>query len=315
MMTPSSRLTTVICVGFLALLGCSKTQDTAPETRVFGDPPVISGVDADPNPTAVASCDFTDVFLNKFELCDDSAILSGPVMIESRYTEVTVRATVTDPDDPPAPSTETDVLLVSASYVTDSGSGTPSEDTIVMFDDGSQILFPFSQKDGALEDCSFDPIGKTCTCDKAFHNVTSNDPTAGDNVYTRSYAFAPGGNIPQGKDGLYLDCIAEDRQQASQIAADLSNTPLDFRIEAVDRSGNLTESPIRPTANVGTGGLTCSGDPCACCLFLTDNAPYRPVAQGGCFGLDGLEFDPNGGTAYSLLCPGGYCKSDRCLKP
>jgi hypothetical protein len=284
----SSRRTALICTAFLALLGCSKTQDTAPETRVFGQPPVIQSVSATPNPAAIASCDFTDMFLINKELCDDFPMLLGRVTVEARYTEVIIEATVTDPDDPIPPAPGTDILLVSASYVIDSGSGTPTENTIVLFDDGSQILFPFGQKSTDLQECSL----SSCSCTAKTYDITSNDMFAADHRYTRAFAFAPGGGgIPAGKENLYRDCIAFDRAQASQIAADFSDAQIEFRIEAVDRSGNLTEAPTRPPATVGSPALTCSGDPCACCVLLNDINPRDPVADGGCRGLPGLMFD------------------------
>jgi len=288
MSAPSSRRITVTCTAFLALLGCSKTQDTAPETRVFGQPPVIESVSATPDTIATASCDFTEMFLFNEGFCDDFATLLGRVTVEARYTEVLLEVIVTDPDDPAPPAPGTDILLVSASYVVDGGGGTPTENTIVLFDDGSQILFPFSQKSGDLQDCSI----SSCSCTDATYDVTSNDATPADHTYTRAFAFAPGGGgIPAGKENLYRDCIAKDRHQASQIAADFSDAQIEFRIEAVDRNGNLTEAPTRPPATIGSPALTCSGDPCACCVLLNDTNPRDPVADGGCLGLSGLTFD------------------------
>jgi hypothetical protein len=301
MFTPSSRLTAIICVGFLVLLGCSKTQDTAPETRVFGDPPVIVNPTATTDMNAIASCDFSDYFLAFRGMCDDSAILLGSIIVESRYTEVTLEATVTDPDDPPPPSIETDVLLVAASFVTDDGSGTAQEDTIVLFDDGAQILFPFGQKDArGNQDCFFDTVNKVCTCNQAFYDVTSNDLTANDKLFTRKFAFAPTANLPDGMEGLYLDCIAKGRGQAASAAADIAGQMRDFRFEAVDNNGNLTEASNRPSAMIGSSSLTCSGDPCACCLLLNSVNPGDDQVDGGCRDLDGLMFDPN-----AMVCHGG----------
>ncbi|HET6278355.1 MAG TPA: hypothetical protein VFG08_06200 [Candidatus Polarisedimenticolia bacterium] len=345
MSAPTSRRTTVICAAFLALLGCSKTQDTAPETRVFGEPPVIQSVGSDPDPVTVASCDFTDIFLINRGFCSSFPTLIGPVTVEARYTEVILEARVTDPDDPAPPATGTDILLVSASYVLDSGSGTPSENTIVLFDDGAQIAFPFTQKDvGTLQNCPACTPNAICT--EATYNVTSNDPTAADHDYTRGFAFAPAGSgIPANKDGLYRDCIAKGNHQASQIVADSSAAQIEFRFEAVDKNGNLTESPTRPPATIGTAALTCTGDPCACCLLLNDTNPADPIANGGCFGHPGLMFDPGTfcrqtgnqvpasllnmpcmtdadcnnvagscrQTALGRNCPNGYCQSSLCL--
>jgi hypothetical protein len=265
------------------------------------------------DPNALASCDFTDMFLAARGFCDDSPILAGPVMVESTYTEVTFEVTVTDPDDPPPP--DTDVLLVAASYITTDAAGNAQEDTLVLFDDGSQVPFPFGQKDLRLEDCFFDVVGKVCTCSKAFYDVTSNDSTAGDDIFTRKFAFAPSGSIPAQMDGLFLDCIANANGQASQISADIAGVALEFRIEAVDNSGNLTEWPNRPGATIGSGALTCSGDPCACCLLLNTVNPADDQVDGGCRDLDGVMFDPAGGSSFGRVCPSGFCKSTRCLRP
>jgi hypothetical protein len=95
--------------------------------------------------------------------------------------------------------------------------------------------------------------------------------------------------------------------------------------------------------------LTCSGDPCACCLLLNRVNPADSQQDGGCRDLDGLMFDPSakvclnfpgadpllvgtpcgidadcyGSTGIGLcrvspfgrVCPDGYCKSTRCLRP
>lgn len=359
MKAPFNGVAAVVCVGFLALLGCSKTQDTAPETRLFGDPPVIQSVDVRFDTNRIAMCDFTIPFLFPREanrMCSFFPIFTqGGITLEARYTEVVIEATVTDPNDPAPPSTETDVLLVSASYVVNSGSQIPDENTIVMFDDGSQIAFPFDQKSSVNQACtpSTFPLPtntNSCNCTPALSpsahfNVTSNDLNSGDNVYSRHFAFFGGGGISGESQALFRDCVASANHQATQVQADISDSEIEFRVEAVDRSGNLTEFPARFPATIGAADLSCTGDLCACCLLLNTTNPTDP-APAGCFGLPGLMFDPNrkicsagdaslrdtecfsnvdcdgsmpgtgrcDQTSLGRACPGGFCQSNLCLR-
>ena len=145
-----------------------------------------------------------------------------------------------------------------------------------------------------------------------------------------------------------LDCISMENRLETLAAPDLAGRSFDFRVEAVDQSGNLSEWPNPPSALIEPSSLTCTGDPCACCLLLNVVNPGDSQADGGCRDLDGLMFDPtaklcqghpggdpalfgtpcmtnsdcNGSTGNGLclvgpfgrVCPNGLCKSTRCLR-
>jgi hypothetical protein len=206
------------------------------------------------------------------------------------------------------------------------------------------------QKDPrGLQDCQVDLGQQICTCQLAFYEVNSHDAVAGDDFYTAFEPMVGGSLIPQGPEGLMLDCIAMQNEIEGIVQRDIAGAQLDFRIEAVDQAGNLTEWPNPPSALIEPSTLTCSGDPCACCLLLNQVNPGDSQENGGCRDLDGLMFDPtakvcqgrppgqdpallgtpcvtdsdcDGSTGNGLCligpfgrsCPDGLCKSPVCLR-
>ena len=65
-MTSRTIRSAILPVTVLFVLSCSKTQDTAPERRVFGDPPSIQTVDYTFDPVAHVECNFSDIVLAAF---------------------------------------------------------------------------------------------------------------------------------------------------------------------------------------------------------------------------------------------------------
>jgi hypothetical protein len=124
----------LLLAGGICLSGCSKTQDTAPATRVFGSPPVIESVNlASGGTTGQAICDYGPVIKNAF--CADGEQFAEPfpaILVTVNYTEATFSVKVSDPE---STASNSDILLVSASYQTTKDS-TPTEVSLVMLDDG-----------------------------------------------------------------------------------------------------------------------------------------------------------------------------------
>src|SRR3989442_12073341 len=109
----------------LAALSCSKTQDTPPGRRVFGDPPKILSVDPlPPDLTKHAHCEFTEIIRSyyctfnirnvQFQAGGGWAPPRSPhdgipdstvpgVFIEGDYDQVVLRGKGTDPNPPPPP--------------------------------------------------------------------------------------------------------------------------------------------------------------------------------------------------------------------
>src|SRR5437899_2644448 len=160
LMTSKRILSTLLPLALLAVLSCSKTQDTAPEQRIFGSPPTIETVDSNLfNPQAPASCNFTDIvtaFVCQFGYLDvqpqkgpgwansDNPFSSVPtteagVFIQGTYTELSFVAKVTDPA---STAQQSNILLMSASYVPPDS---PNEVTLVLFHDGSQVGIPIPE--------------------------------------------------------------------------------------------------------------------------------------------------------------------------
>src|SRR5437867_8224327 len=161
-MTSRTIHAAVLSLVALAALSCSKTQDTPPGRRVFGDPPKILSVDPlPPDLTKHARCEFTEIMRSyycKFNI-HDVQFMAGGVFIEGDYDEVVLRAKVTDPNSPPPPG-QSNILLVSASFPEPLINPPVKETTLVLFDDGSNTRFPVPQRVTTIaEDCVVDYRG------------------------------------------------------------------------------------------------------------------------------------------------------------
>jgi len=285
----------------LGLLSCSKTQDTAPETRIFGDPPTISSVTLDAT-TRHITCDITVAikgFLCNAGLYTDSyQFENGVVQLDVAYTEFLFRVQATDPQ---STASQSDILLVTASYQSPSGQGQVEETSLLLLDDGGALKFPWQQNGGLVENCTFDSYpNPPCACQAAQYELTTNDPTPNDNFYTRGFGFlAPGAGIPDGANAFAMvqTCVAKVANEAPTSTTFFVNKDLDFKIEAFDRAGNDTIWPVRPSGHIDATSMTCAGDICACCLATRANPDE-------CRGLPGLiALTPDAGWNVGE----GYC--------
>jgi hypothetical protein len=289
----------------LGVLGCSKTQDTAPETRIFGDPPTISGVDFNVT-TETATCDITTAVAGY--LCLGGAgrpgyyeFSPGPtVEVNVGYTQFEFLVTATDPQSTP---TQSDILLVTASFQSPSDQGAIEETSLLLLDDGGALKFPWKQGQEPRDDCTFTP---ECICNAAEYDLTTNDRSAGDDVFTRGFAFlAPGEGIPVNASGVVESCVARERHQAPFSAGKFIGTTLDFKVEAIDRSGNDTIWPQRPAGPVGPITWSCVGDDCAWCI-VTDSDPLSHCGgKTGMIARAGVVWPPGQGWPEGQ----GLCQS------
>jgi len=246
------------------------------EQRVFGFPPTIESVSFEANPQQAARCDFARVI--EGYVCSQGfpgATAEPGVFIEGTFTHVRFEAKVTDPDSTLA---QNDVLLAAASFTSPD---TQVETSFVLFDDGSANVFSFAQKSSLPEDCTDDGFG-VCTCTPKRYPVQSGDDLARDTVLTRDMAFVDRGSVSL---GLLEDCIL---QQYRDVPLDFAaGTVLGFKVEAVDREGNLTAWPIQPGVTLGAGSFSCSGDECGCCLLTSGNPA---VECGGKPGMPSVDY-------------------------
>jgi len=184
-------------------------------------------------------------------------------------------------------TTQNNILLVGASY---EPPDSKTETTLVLFDDGGFSKFKNSQQNPTPgEDCEIRTDG-SCVCAGALWDVTSGDITAKDNVWTRKMAFVNRQTQP-----FLKDCIMRDRHETLALA--LPGTTFTFKIEAVDRQGNLSTWPTRlvGVSDSNFGQFACNGDPCGCC-FLWTGSPADPM----CNNLPGM---------VSASFPDGMCKA------
>ncbi len=276
-------------------LGCSKTQDTSPESRLFGSPPAITGVDISLS-TAPVECDVTDIIRGYYCIAgsvppDQTITFQSPqVHVKGTYSEVQFKVQASDSD---SQGTTSDILLTSASYVTTEG-GQVNEVSLVLLDDGSSNLFDYNQIGTTAEACTIDPAMGICGCGLAEYKLASNDPTAGDGTYTRTFAFVvPGGTgYPAGIGGDVLqNCILRSKKEAPVAGGGFIGRPIEFKIEATDRSGNLTAWPVKPAINISTTTYECTGDECACCLLRSPNVIPDCVDLPGSVGPPGSGFE------------------------
>src|SRR6185503_7368000 len=197
--------------------------------------------------------------------------------------------------------------------------GEKTEATLVLLDDGSLNNPPFtiaaSGADNIFTDCEptadcggvpVDPAqGRLCNNERLL--LTSNDTLANDNTWTRGFAIVTGNprltNQPSrqyaagSKSNLASDCLTKARQEYPAISDLNAGQPVDFKIEVVDRSGNLTvwpqplQAPLVPTTYI-CEGETGNADDCSCCWLISSNP------ETDCKGRPGMV-----GPGY----PNGFC--------
>jgi len=278
--------------GLMLFAGCSKSEDQAAKRQLFGSPPQITSVVVtDPSQQASPlSCDFTEIM--KGRLCYLGAPPDmqedAPITVFGKYTKAVFEVTVTDQDG------IDDLLFVGASF---EKPGSDFESTLVLFDDGSMNEFPQSQVDqlSGPQDCVADEFQCYCNERVKEYKVTSNDVTAGDGKFTRAAAFF----APQSKD-ILRDCLMLANKQAP-IPIGEGGVTLSFRIDAVDREGNLDTWDSNPTVTVVSveeqdpSFFGCTGDECGCCIFLN---PFNYPSE--CFGKPGL-YSPSLGVGVCSL--------------
>ena len=293
---PQRTTIALLMAGGIFLWGCSKTQDTAPETRIFGAPPTINSVSLNGGGTGQAQCDVSlplEGYLCTAGGIDPSLFANFPtVTINVHYTEATFLISVSDPQSTPQAS---DILLVSASYKTTAGSK-PTEISLVVLDDGSSNKFAYKQVGILPEDCS----EGACACKGASYTLTSNDQVAGDNLFTRGFAVISNNialtspnDFAAGNSDVARNCIASANKQFPAFV-DLSlGSSIPFKIEVVDKEGNLTTWPAQPTVTFQQTTFSCQsndvGD-CGCCLLLASD-PTQCHAKPGLNGVPGSGFE------------------------
>jgi len=291
---PSRPLLAATLSLLLLSLGCSKTEDVAPEKKIFGDPPTIESVNFDVQDQFHFICNFTEIAVRRF--CSETGVTdlqADPlgVVIEGTYTRLFVTARVTDRNttlNPDGSINRSDLLLVSASFTERDRPKPKPETTLVLFDDGSENTFPQNQKkDGVGEECIVDEATGKCSCSGKIYQLTSNDMTKNDSTFTRGFAF-----IGQGTNPFLQDCIMKEEHEAPFPVA--PGTVFEFRIDAVDKAGNLATWGDRPTVRSGQDSFLCTGDECGCCLLTSSN----PAVE--CKGKPGMP---------SVDYPAGICVS------
>jgi hypothetical protein len=308
------RSASVALIATGLLLGsCSKTQDTAPETRLFGAAPVIENAQlVRDSSVGTASCDMTDAI--KGYLCANGyrpsdIDFTDHVFINVHYTEAEIQIQAIDPDT--KPGGQNDILLVGASYQSSSSGTQKFESTLVVLDDGGGATgatnnqFTFQQRVTDIQQaCQPDP--NLCadpngvSCGTAIFKLNSNDPVANDNTWTRGFALlsgsttftGPPGITPGTRENFVQDCVAGQKHQFPVLADVPVGTPVTFKIEVVDRAGNLTQWPQPLGITFDKTVYDCSGDVCGCCLLLSN----QPDVE--CKGKPGLV-----GPGY----PNGWC--------
>jgi hypothetical protein len=282
------RYASVALIAVALLFGaCSKTQDTAPETRLFGAPPVIQNATlVQSSSVGTATCDITDAF--KGFLCmagfPINTLNIQPLSVTVHYSEAQISVHATDPDS--VPGGQNDILLVSASYQSSNQGSVPVESSLVVLDDGSTNQFNYKQVTfEVLQACqAADPIlcgDPSVSCGPAEFKLTSNDTVLNDDTWTRGFALvagtqdtlltSPAGINVGSKSTIASDCIAKVKGQFPAIAAVPVGSDVKFKIEVVDRAGNLTQWPQPLTTTFGKTTWDCGPDICACCVLLSSD--------------------------------------------
>jgi hypothetical protein len=294
----------VLAFGLMAFGGCSKTQDTAPETRIFGSPPAIQSVDVQTGSTAL-TCDitaFVKVFLCDFGLHPGMySFIGNTVDVNIHYSETMVKAHIVDAENTP-PTSNSDILLATTSYQPPPATGqVPEEISLLMFDDGQANKFPY-QAQVAGDLVITNPNTGDCAGNAGTYDLTTNDQTADDHTFTRGFGFvAPAQGVGSRSLALLGDCVAKTNHQFPTINSKDVGKSFTLKIEVVDREGNLTAWPVQPVVTPTPSTFSCADatDPCACCLMSFESGDFSI-----CKNLPGLIItDPAAGFPVGL----GFC--------
>src|SRR5262249_19288439 len=223
------------------------------------------------------------------------------------YTEAAVTAKIVDPEDT---ATTSDILLATTSYQEPKASPTvaPNEISLVMFDDGGSNQFTYQQTMAAFEDCTIDIPNGVCNCVPAHFELSAGDATAGDHIFTRTFAFTASGPGMLGNAlALINDCVARHTKQFPAAGELFKAQPTaNLKIEAVGKEGNLTAWPIQYPISIVPSTLDVPGDACALCLLSAAD----PVRQ--CQTTPGLLLSPTNSPGFP---PGDFCINTLPLFP
>jgi hypothetical protein len=230
-----------------------------------------------------------------------------PIVVNVHYTEAEISVQTTDPDT--QAGGQNDILLVAASYQSCADCSPPVESSLVVLDDGaggggSPNQFSYQARADIRQACVPDP--NLCAdpqgfaCGTATYLLNSNDKVQNDNTWTRGFALMsgdarltspPGISVDGSKQVFAGDCVAFVKHQYPVIAVVPVGSPVNFKIEVVDRAGNLTAWPQPLGVTFEQTLFDCGPDACACCLMLTND-------PGQCRGKLGL---------VSPGTPNGWC--------
>ncbi|MFQ5876846.1 MAG: hypothetical protein ACE5JH_04005 [Acidobacteriota bacterium] len=219
----------------------------------------------------------------------EASVTPGPLLIGGTYDEWLFNVQVSDEDS--TPDTSDDILSVTATFrkppqLTD-------EISLVLLDDGSATQFSFTQKGTGLLSCGQSPTTGDLVCQQLTDFIlTTNDAVANDGNFTRAIAVT---NLVLSGFGTptLTDCIALTNHQV-EISGP-AGAQFNFRIDVVDRAGNIATWDQQLTATPNPTVFTCSGDDCLCCLMGTGVTEQCKGKEG----LPGPAF-PNGGLCKHL---------------
>lgn len=273
-MTGSRRLLTAMAaLALLPLAACSKTDDEPAVREIFGTAPLIT---QQPSITvdneAHLNCDVADAYrfvAQQFGL-DPNLVAADLADLEvgMDYTEFEISVTVADEDDDPAVPGQDDILAVTATFVPPGQpeGDTMEEESLVLFDDGSANKFSYTQIGTTNLVCS--ESGGFLVCERVSgFLLTSNDGQANDGKFTRRIAVFDLDLAANDTTLLLQDCLALVKGQAVlDVNADQT---FDFRLDVVDRAGNITTWPNPLPVTAQKTVFTCTNDECLCCLLQT----------------------------------------------
>jgi hypothetical protein len=274
-------------------LGATSLGQPRPLPLACGEPhpqpPVVNAVEVTATP-ATAICPEYDTIIRAF-LCEAGGITPdmytlspGPSLeIHAGYSDVVMQVSTPDPAASPVPPSSP--LSVLATPGLQQSPPTP----VSLVDDGSLIVTPETQAGANGENCVVDPGAGVCSCTRKVFELYSHDAVAGDGLFTRRLAFYPAGGLNSPASDVLVNCV--DRRQAAMrfVTTAPAGSPTPFTIDVWDSAGFVTHWPVVFPISPQTPTVTCQGDACACCLYLSTN----PV--GECHGLDGLIGVPGSG--------------------